>query len=311
VSIQIRGQEVAVNNHILIVDNMEAFATILKEGIEGGGDYEASVATTAIEARNEAERGHLAMVIVDMGLEDEDPVELLKTLRERHPELRLMAIPIDDLPDEVYALGLQGTLPKPFFLPDIPAQIEAAMTRSVGALPEEEPEPEVEVVAEEPAEPEEPAPAEAAKVAPTPAAPAPAMPAPSPELLAHLASESHRLADHLRHLSRELNAEAVMLTCGDELIAYAGQFARAEAERLARTVSASWQASAQVAIALGREKVRFEQSLHESEDYLLYSLAAVDNGVLSVALRADRPLGMIRYNTKQTAEALGPILLPR
>lgn len=302
-----------MNNHILIVDNMEAFATILKEGIEGGGDYEASVATTALEARNEAERGHLAMVIVDMGLDDEDPVELLKTLRERHPELRLMAIPLDDLPDEVYALGLQGTLPKPFFLPDIPAQIEAAMTRSVGALPEDEPEAEVEVVAEEPAAPDEPAPAEAARVAPAPAAAAsmPTVPAPPPELLAHLAHESQRLADHLRRLSRELNAEAVMLTCGDELVAYAGQFARAEAEGLARTVSASWQASARVAMALGREKVRFEQSLHESKDYLLYSLAAADNVVLSVALRADRPLGMIRYNTKQTAEALHPLLLPR
>ena len=76
-------------------------------------------------------------------------------------------------------------------------------------------------------------------------------------------------------------------------------------------VSESWQASARVAAALGREQVRFEQSLHEGEDYLLYSLAAAANIVLSVALRADRPLGMIRYNTKQTAKELEPILRPR
>jgi DNA-binding response OmpR family regulator len=296
-------QEAVVTHHILIVDNMEAFATILKEGIESGGDYQATVVTTAIEARNVAARGHLAMAIVDMGLEDEDPVELLQTLRERHSELRLMVIPVDDLPDEVVALGIQGTLSKPFFLPDIPAQIEGAMARPVG-VPAAESEPVAEVVAETPlevAEAEEPTRAEAIKM---PAAP-------SPELLAHLATESQRLTNHLKSLSRELNADAVMLTCGTELVAYAGHFGRAEAERLARTVSESWQASERVAVALGRERVRFEQSLHEGKDYLLYSLAADDVVVLSVALRADRPLGMIRYNTKQTAEALRPLLVPR
>jgi predicted regulator of Ras-like GTPase activity (Roadblock/LC7/MglB family) len=219
-----------------------------------------------------------------------------------------MVIPFDDVPDEVISLGIQGTLPKPFFLPNIPAQIEGAMSRPVGVAAAE-PEPEAEIYIEPPVEavaPEEPVPAEAVEPAPLPISARP-----SPELLAHLATESQRLTDHLRHLSRELNADAVLLTCGDELVAYAGHFNRTEAEALAETVSESWLASARVAAALGREQVRFEQSLHEGEDYLLYSLAASNAVVLSVALRADRPLGMIRYNTKQTAEALGPILLPR
>jgi CheY-like chemotaxis protein len=281
---------------------------ILKEGIESGGDYQAEVATTALEARNVAARGHLTMTVVDMGLEDEDAVELLQTLRERHPELRLMVIPMGDLPDEVVALGIQGTLPKPFFLPEIPAQIEGAMSRPVGVAADEA-EPVAEVIIETPSEviaTEEPVQAETAEPAPPPT-----RSAPPPGLLAHLATESQRLTDHLRHLSRELNADAVLLTCGAELVAYAGHFGRTEAEALAHRVVESWQASARVAAALGREQVRFEQSLHEGEDYLLYSLAATDDVVLSVALRADRPLGMIRYNTKQTAEALGPILLPR
>ncbi len=130
-------------------------------------------------------------------------------------------------------------------------------------------------------------------------------------MLAHLATESQSLTQHLNNLTRELNAEAVLLTCGDELVAYAGQFSRGEAEKLARTVSESWRASARVAAALGREQVRFEQSLHESTDYLLYSLTVSGNIVLSVALQSDRPLGMIRYNTKQTAKDLYPLLIPR
>lgn len=288
-----------MTEHILIVDNMEAFATILKEGIESGGDYQATVVATALEARNEAARGHLAMAIIDMGLEDEDPMELLRTLRERHPELRLMVIPVDDLSDEVLALGIQGTLSKPFFLPEIPAQIEGAMGRPVGVIaePVAEPPPQADESEEAPAR------VEAAEPAPS---------SPSAGLLSHLAAESQRLTQHLRGLSRELNADAVLLTCGSELVAYAGHFGRTEAEEVAQTVSASWQASARVAAALGREQVRFEQSLHEGDDYLLYSLAATQDVVLSVALRGtDRPLGMIRYNTKQTAETVRPLLLPR
>lgn len=293
-----------MTEHILIVDSMEAFATILKEGIEGGGDYQAEIVTTALEARNVAAREHLALAIVDMGLEDEDPVELLKTLRERHPDLRLMVIPLGETPAEVLDLGIQGTLPKPFFLPDVPAQIEEALGRGVGApLAEQEP---PDRVAEAPVEGVKPElPIASPKEKPTPAI---ATFIPSDEMRFHLANEAHRLTEHLRYLSRELNADAVLLTYGPELVAYAGHFGRAEAERLAQVVSESWQASARVAAALGRETVRFEQSLHEGQDYLLYSLTAADNIVLSVALRADRPLGMIRYNTKQTAQELQSLL---
>lgn len=291
-----------MTRHILIVDSDEAFATILKEGIEMEGEYQATITKTASEARNVATRGQMSLAIVDMGLEDENPLELMHTLRERHPELRLMIIPVDETPEAALALGIQGTLSKPFFLPDIPAQIEEALSRPVGALPAE---PErKEPVAE--AMPEPPSPAVVERPAPEPA---PAVP--SAELRAHLAKESQRLTDHLRYLSRELNADAVLLTYRDELVAYAGHFGRAEAERLAQVVSDSWQASRRVAAALGKEKVRFEQSLHEGEDYLLYSLATSEEIVLSVALRADRPLGMIRYNTKQTAQELQPLLLPR
>jgi DNA-binding NarL/FixJ family response regulator/predicted regulator of Ras-like GTPase activity (Roadblock/LC7/MglB family) len=296
-----------VTNHILIVDSDEAFATILQEGIQMGGQFQASVATKASDARDVAAQGHLAMAIVDMGLEDGDPLELLETLRERYPELRLLVIPLDDVPEEVLALGIQGTLPKPFFLPDIPAQIEEAMVRPVGAPPAEpEPDQVVARLKDELAEPE--APPTHAEVE-TVIKPRPSVP--SDRMMAHLASESHRLTENLRYLSRELNADAVLLTYGTELVAYAGHFGRADAERLAQVVIESWQASARVAAALGREKVRFEQSLHEGEDYLLYSLAAAADIVLSVALRSDRPLGMIRYNTKQTAQDLEPLLTPR
>ncbi len=310
-----------MTQQILIVDNMEAFATILKEGIENGGDYKATVVATAAEAREVAADLQPVMVIVDLGLQDEDAVALLAHFRELDPDLRLMVIPVDEVPPEVTALEIQGTLSKPFFLPDIPAQIEEALARAVGA-PFEAPEPEPEAVEAPEAlavevTSEAAGAAGAAEAAGAPGASeasvvaTPTLPSPSAELLAHLDKVSQRLTHHLRHLSRELNADAVMLTCGAELVAYAGHFGQADAERLAHVVSESWQASARVAAALGKKDVRFEQSLHEGEDYLLYSLAAAAQVVLSVALHADRPLGMIRYNTKQTVEEMQSLLLPR
>jgi len=297
-----------VPDQILIVDSDEAFATILKEGIEMGGELRATVVTSAADALHRASRGPLAMAIVDLGLEGEDPLALLRNLRERDPGIRLMVIPFDGVPDEVVTLGIQGTLSKPFFLPDIPRQIEGALSRPLGALPSEQESGDilVETLIDLPP-PERFTAVEEAAASPEPAPPT-TIP---PELLAHLANESHRISDQLRFLSRELNADAVLLTYGAELVAYAGHFGRADAERLAQVVCESWRASARVAAALGREQVRFEQSLHEGEDYLLYSLATTSDIVLSVALRSDRPLGMIRYNTKQTAQELQPILLPR
>jgi DNA-binding response OmpR family regulator len=303
-----RRQEAVVTNHILIVDSDEAFATILKEGIEMSGEHRATIVTTVPAAKEMADQAQLAMAIVDLGLGDADPLDLLRTLRASHPKLRLMVIPLDGVPDQVHSLGIQGTLSKPFFLPDIPAQIEGALSRPVGTLAgEPEPAGKAQVTPHEESLPESSfAPPSVERTVEPPST----VSEPSPELLAHLANESQRLTDHLRYLSRELNADAVLLTFGADLIAYAGHFARADAERLAQVVSESWQASARVAAALGREQVRFEQSLHEGEDYLLYSLAAAPDIVLSVALRADRPLGMIRYNTKQTAHDLQSILHP-
>ena len=108
-------------DQILIVDNDEAFATILKEGIEMGGELQATVVTSTTDARKRASKGEFSMVIVDLGLEEDDPITLLQDLRDQQSEIRLMVIPFDEVPDEVVELGIQGTLSKPFFLPDIPS----------------------------------------------------------------------------------------------------------------------------------------------------------------------------------------------
>jgi predicted regulator of Ras-like GTPase activity (Roadblock/LC7/MglB family) len=90
-------------------------------------------------------------------------------------------------------------------------------------------------------------------------------------------------------------------------VAHAGRLACEEAEQLGHVIVAGWRASAKVAKLLGREKVRFEQSMQEGGDYVLYSLSTAGETVLSVAFNSNTPLGIVRYHTKRTAETIAKL----
>jgi predicted regulator of Ras-like GTPase activity (Roadblock/LC7/MglB family) len=225
------------------------------------------------------------MVILDMGLTDPPAAQVAQLVRAQQPDVPLMIIPLDGdlLPPEVGALGVQGVLTKPFFLPDLPDMVAQAMKARPITTPSPAPE-----------QPNLPPLAAPVRVASS-----------SMELWARNETE---LTSRLSALARELNADAILLTCGNDLVAHSGRFKRQEAEQLARVIVESWHASAKVAQLLGREKVRFEQSMHESGDYLLYSLAVMEDTVLTVALDSSTPLGITRYHTKRTAEAIAKMV---
>ena len=101
-----------------------------------------------------------------------------------------------------------------------------------------------------------------------------------------------------------MRAEAILLIAGAELIAQAGMLPREQCQNLARLVAQSAQAAAQAASFLGEPAGRFQQSLHEGEAYRLYSLSLGQGIVLSLALSSNVPLGMIRHQSRQTADQL-------
>ena len=127
-------------------------------------------------------------------------------------------------------------------------------------------------------------------------------------------SRAHILEKHIPEivqamtgLTREVNADTVILTCEGELIAHAGRLSVSAAKGLAQAVGESWNTSVRVAHILGQEQLRFEQSV-EGGEHMLYSLAIAEDIILSTALRANVPLGMIRHSTKATAEKLRALL---
>ena len=134
---------------ILIVDSNPGFALMLKESLEEEAGYQPTVALTGSAALDAASTGSFELAIVDLGIQAQDDLDgeaVARKLREADADLSLILIPLqgDELPDDLNDLGVQGTLTKPFFLPDLPDLVEAALggpAKGAGAHAEPETEP--------------------------------------------------------------------------------------------------------------------------------------------------------------------------
>ena len=269
---------------ILIVDSNKAFATMLQESLEQGSDCRATVATGGDEALQALTTAEFDLAIVDLGLTDADGATLARALRQQRADLRLMLIPLmgEELPSELADLDVQGVLPKPFFLPELPGRIADALARPVGGVPDL-------------AEVTEPDISSGLPVVS------------SDERLAVLREHISEIIQEMNALSQEINAEAVILTCRGKLIAHTGRLSAEGSDALAQVVAESWRTSARVAQILGQEQLRFEQST-EGGEYVFYSLAVTQDIILSAALHVSVPLGMIRHRAKSTADTLRALI---
>lgn len=270
-----------MSHHVLIVDPNQAFATMLQQSLEETHQYNAIAVNSGHDALEAAAKNNYSLAIVDMGVEDVEAVTLVRQLRETYPKLPLMVIPLDgDVPpQELSDCDLQGTLPKPFFLPELPQRVEAAIRSANGQPPS------------------------AQAVDDTVEAPADPPPQASPPRI----EASPDISQQIRNLFQEIGSEAVILTQKEEIVTQVSRLPEDETVALADIIHESWHTSARVAKILGKEQLRFEQSI-EGDEHLLYSLAVSQETILSVVVEGHIPLGMIRHRTKGTAEAIRQIL---
>ncbi len=307
---------------ILVVDSDHAFATIFKEGLETTGEYQVTMAHAGSDALESVVEHPFDLVVVDMGLPDVDPVTLLRAIREAKPSMRLMVIPLfgqQDL-DDFQDLEIQGILPKPFFVGDLPnivsqalgADARASSTSSVpelkvavparsSAVSVREPTPAPPVV-QEPLQDEETVTPSAIESS------LPKAPAYSSETMTRLQAKEQQIVQLLKSLNREVRAESVMVTLGAQPVAFAGLLGLEQTAKLAKLVAESTDAAARAAAFLGEPEGRFEQSMHEGAEYRLYSLSLSEGLVLSLALSSNVPLGTLRYRSRQIAEELLELL---
>jgi len=119
---------------VLIVDHDSAFATFLKEALESIGGYEVFIAPTGEEALAKVIEEPFRLAIVDMDLKDVKSEALIQAIREVKPYIKILAIPVGDspLPEE---LGIVGTIPKPFFVGELPDILKKAMAQKEEPVP--------------------------------------------------------------------------------------------------------------------------------------------------------------------------------
>ncbi|MGD2105163.1 MAG: response regulator, partial [Anaerolineae bacterium] len=214
---------------ILIVDSNVAFATMLKESLEQDTGYQVAVTPDASEALEMASQRSYDLAVVDLGITavgELDGERVARTLRDRHPGLRLILIPLhgEELPEHLADLDVQGSMSKPFFLPDLPELLHAAMAKPLPDSPEPEADPEP---SEEKARPTVPA----------------AASAPSREC-------SPQVIREIETLAREVNADSVLLTREGEVLGSVGHLKPEHLETLAKIIARSSQLSHEAAKVL-------------------------------------------------------------
>jgi DNA-binding response OmpR family regulator len=270
-----------MKHRVLIVDPDQPFAEMLSQGLSEAGDIEATAVTSGSKAIKATTSADYDLVIVDMGLTDIEGALLIRTLRQDHPSLSVVVIPLmgDGIPRDLADVDIQGTLPKPFFLPELPDLIRAALANGPAGAPKEE-------KAEEPV----------SKPAPKPV----------PDSAPKRSSTPIRvdtIQPYLARLAQETGAQAIIVSNDKKLVTHVSRLPDKEVASLATVIYESWHTSTRVAEILGKEQLRFEQSI-EGGEYVLYSLALSNDVILSVVIDGSVPLGMIRHRAKETAEEI-------
>ncbi len=304
---------------MLVVDPNVAFATLLTEELTRLG-HDATACHSGEAAYAAAQRVEMDLALLDMGLEDPDAITLARDLRKLCPATRLILIP---MMGEQLALGrdapsIQGVLPKPFFIPELPDRIDAALSAAV--LPAE---PDGDLAPPMPATPPAAEPlAEADGGAWLPAMrdtvvePTGQRRGNEPDADARserrpvISRQAFRLNQGLieslmRDLAREVGADGVLLTSESGLLTAVGTLEEMEIDSISRAVLQGWQTSAEMARILGREQLRFEQSI-AGGTYMLYALS-VNEAILALTVDGSAPLGLLRLRARATGERIAEL----
>jgi CheY-like chemotaxis protein len=320
---------------ILIVDGNEGFATLLKQSLEQDGGYHAVLTTNADDALRALSATPFDLAIVDLGLENPDGSTLARAMRQQKADLRLMLIPIegDTLPPEAADLNVQGVLPKPFFLPELPDRIADTLAKSVNSANASAMLAIEQAIAKNPratqpivtdpalldpkvtpivAEPEsiaasDTAPPAASKPKKDSASKGKRSPTSKADHTAEVRERIPEIIQEMNALARDVNANVVLLSCKGRLLSHTGAISVQDAVGLAQATTENWRTAARTAEILGQELSHFEQST-EGGEHTFYSPAVIEDIILSIALNTSVPLGMIRHRAKSAADTLRDIL---
>jgi DNA-binding response OmpR family regulator len=120
-----------MNGTVLVVEDERKVAEALQEGLAGEG-YAVVVARTGEDAFFRVTTGTFDVVLLDLSLPGRDGLEILRALRQRGPDTRVLILTArDTLQDRVTGLdsGADDYLVKPFAFAELVARIRALVRR--------------------------------------------------------------------------------------------------------------------------------------------------------------------------------------
>ncbi|MBN1658917.1 MAG: response regulator [Anaerolineae bacterium] len=254
---------------ILVIDRNEAFATMLKEMLEGDGGHQVQVAARGRDGIVLLQRESFDLTIVDMDQDrsDLDYVTLIKGVRRLHPRMRIVLIPLmgEDVPAEAHRLGIQGALSKPFFVDNLLPSIQDALSREVG-------------------------------------------PGKVDRVHAAAAAEAESALLELAHETQADIVLLVSMAGGKaQVLQHVSLLEEDRIQRLAELVAAAAKTSQATARFLGQPDEPYKHNMFENEDARFYLMALPNHLLVAVVTSIHTPLGTIRHNLRRASRALGGV----
>ena len=102
-------------HYILVVDDQRAILKAVASILQGAG-YQVFTAENGADARALVSEHPIDLLMTDLGMPDEDGIELVRRLKKEHPTLKIVAMSGTFGPDLLKAarhLGADATLAKP------------------------------------------------------------------------------------------------------------------------------------------------------------------------------------------------------
>lgn len=260
---------------ILVVTQNAGFGELISQILTESGDYSLSLATGKTDAVASARAARPGLLVLETEF-DANPIgEVVDALRAEVPELRLILIAPEGVPEDASysALGPDRVLVKPIYLPDLVNRVEEVIEQSdvvhVGNGGRK-------------------------KVTRPTAHNTTVETAAPPEWL----SDVNLAAQYLTRLSLESSAQASLISRQDQIWAYAGELPKKAAEALAKTVGAHFENGG------GSDLARFVRLEETGSEYMLYATALGGDYVLSTVFDAETPFSKIRSHASSLADAL-------
>ncbi len=121
---------------VLVVEDEKAIADVVEMYLDQGG-FKTRLATTGADARKQLDDPQLGLVLLDLGLPDDDGIDVLREIRKRGDLPVIVVTARDGEADRVLGLelGADDYVTKPFSPRELVARVRAVLRREERAEP--------------------------------------------------------------------------------------------------------------------------------------------------------------------------------